>query len=64
MIDYEKLYHIMVDASEKAIEAIDNQNYGLAKQLLIHAEQKAEDRYIEADDSDDHDNTICRKGRS
>lgn len=41
-MNYEKLYHIMVDASERAIEAIEAQNYGLAKEILIAAEQKAE----------------------
>ena len=44
-MDYEKLYHIMVDASERAIEAIEAQNYGLAKEILIAAEQKAEEEY-------------------
>ena len=37
-MDYEKLYHIMVDASERVIEAIESQNYGLAKEILIAAE--------------------------
>ena len=47
-MDYKRLYHIMVDASEKAIEAIDNRNYGMAKDLLIQAEQKAEELYIDS----------------
>lgn len=45
-MNYEKLYHIMVDASEKAIEAIDGQNYGMAKELLIQAERLSEELYI------------------
>ena len=48
MPDYEKLYHLMVNASERAIEAIDSMNFGMAKELLIQAEQKAEDWYIES----------------
>ena len=61
MIIYEKLYHIMVDASEKAIEAIDNQNYGMAKDLLIQAEQKAEEWYIDADVSDEDIPETCEQ---
>ena len=44
-MNYEKLYHIMVDASERAIEAIESGNPALAREILIHAEQKAEDEY-------------------
>ena len=45
-MDYEALYHIMVDASERAIEEIEQANYGAAKQLLQRAEQEAEERYL------------------
>lgn len=31
---YKKMYHLMVDASEKAIEAMERQNYGEAKTSL------------------------------
>ena len=47
MIDYAKLYHLMVDAAETAISAIDAQNYGTARELLIRAEREAEEHYIE-----------------
>ena len=47
MVDYAKLYHLMVDAAENAIAAINAQNYGAAKRILIHAEREAEERYIE-----------------
>lgn len=46
MVDYKKLYYIMVDASERAITAITQQNYGIAKKALIHAEREAEELYI------------------
>ena len=46
---YKKLYHIMVDASERAIEAMEQSNYGEAKEILIQAEQTAEELYIEND---------------
>ena len=47
MVDYAKLYHLMPDAAENAIGAIDTQNYGIAKSILIRAEREAEERYIE-----------------
>ena len=47
MVDYAKLYHWMIDAAEKAIRAIDAQNYGMAKEILIRVERKAEEHYIE-----------------
>jgi len=53
MDNYKMLYHIMVDAAERAIEAIDAQNYGTAKKILIHAEQEAEDVYINGTDGEE-----------
>ena len=47
MVDYKKLYYIMVDASERAIAAIAQQNYGIAKKTLIRAEREAEELYID-----------------
>ena len=47
-MDYEVLYHLMVDASERAIEAIERQNCGAAKDILIRAQQDAEELYISA----------------
>ncbi len=48
MTNYKELYVLMVDASERAIEAIEKQNYGAAKEILIAAEQDCEERYISA----------------
>ena len=48
MADYKELYILMVDASERAIEAIEKQNFGAAKDILIAAEQECEERYISA----------------
>ena len=48
MTDYKQLYILMIDASERAIEAIEKQNYGAAKEVLIAAEQKCEEIYISA----------------
>ena len=49
-MDYEVLYHLMVDASERAIEAIERQNCGTAKDILIRAQQDAEELYISANE--------------
>ena len=46
MVDYEKLYCLMMDASERAIEAIEQERYDAARDILIDAEQSAEELYI------------------
>ena len=46
MADYAQLYARMVDASERAIEEMEKQNYGEAKDILIKAEQEAEEQII------------------
>ena len=48
MVNYQKLYVLMIDAAEKAIEEIEKQNYGTAKEILIAAEQECEERYLSA----------------
>ena len=49
MVDYEKLYCLMVDASERAIEAIEQKHYDAARDILIAAEQSAEELYVSAE---------------
>lgn len=49
MVDYEKLYYLMVDAVEHTIEAIERQSYDAARDILIDAEQSAEELYISAE---------------
>ena len=49
-MDYEALYHLMFDASERAIEALERQNCGTAKDILIQAQQDAEELYISANE--------------
>ena len=48
MPDYKLLYHIMVKAAEDALAALENGNVGIAKEVLIAAEQEAEELYIES----------------
>ena len=55
MVDYKKLYHIMVDASEHAIESITQQNYGMAKETLIRAEREAEELYIRSAEGEEQE---------
>ena len=49
------MYYIMIDASERAITAISQQNYGLAKKTLIRAEREAEELYIDTAEDEDED---------
>ena len=53
MVNYTELYHLMVDAAENAINAINAQNYGMAKSILIRAEREAEERYIETSEDEE-----------
>ncbi len=46
MVDYEHLYHLMVQASEAALEALESGNVWDAKRILIEAEQQCEEEYI------------------
>lgn len=47
MPDYAKLYHLMVNAAEDALAALENANIWDAKRILIEAEQRAEELYIQ-----------------
>lgn len=49
MPDYEKMYHLLFNAITDALEQIEQQNYGSAKDLLIAAQQQAEEIYITAE---------------
>ena len=46
MADYVQLYARMVDASEWAIEEMEKQNYGAARDILIAAERQCEELYV------------------
>lgn len=46
MKDIPKYYSVLFQAVESAINTIEAQNFGLAKQLLIAGEQEAEDAYL------------------
>ena len=45
-MDYQKLYHILLDGTERAIAQLDALNVGAAREILVRAEQEAEETYI------------------
>lgn len=46
MADYQKLYTLLFNACTDAIVQIDRQNYGIARDLLVCAQQDAEELYM------------------
>ncbi len=48
MPDYEYLYHLMVLASENALAALEGGNVWDARRILIDAEQRAEEAYLQS----------------
>ena len=49
MPDYQKMYTTLFNAITDALEEIEKQNIGLAREQLIAAQQLAEDIYIDAE---------------
>ena len=50
MTDYRKMYLLLFNAITDALEQLDAQNYGEARNTLIAAQQKAEEIYMESAD--------------
>ena len=48
MENYQKMYSTLFNAITDALAQIENQNYCDAKDILISAQQKAEELYITA----------------
>lgn len=46
-MNYQQLYYRLFNGITDAIEAIQKQNYGLAKDILISAQCTAEDMYLD-----------------
>jgi len=46
---YRHLYALVISAASEAIEHMDAQNYGLAREALRSALERAEECYIDAD---------------
>ena len=50
MNEIPEYYTILFHAAERAIRALEQQNYGLAKQLLIDGERAAEEAFVAKDE--------------
>ena len=48
MTDYQKMYVVMLDAAERAIEYLKQEQPQSAAEVLIDAERRAEEIYIES----------------
>ena len=48
-MEYKKLYHLLFNAITDALKKIEEQNYGDAKDLIIAAQQEAEEIYMSAE---------------
>lgn len=48
-MDYQALYYKLFNAFTNILEALEAQNYGQAKALLIAAQQESEQLYIDAE---------------
>jgi hypothetical protein len=62
MMDYEKLYRILFNGITDALDVFEREGYQCAKEVLVKAQQAAEDYYIESgedvvDVMDDEDYT-------
>lgn len=49
MPNYEQLYYQLFAAMANAVEAMEKMNFGQARELLIAAQQKAEEECISAE---------------
>ena len=49
MPNYQKMYTTLFNAITDALEELEKQNVGLAREMLIAAQQKTEEMYIEAE---------------
>ena len=47
-MNYEKMYHLLFNAITDALEQMEKQNLGSAKDLLTNAQQKTEEIYMES----------------
>ena len=47
-MNYEKMYHLLFNAITDALEQMEKQNHGSAKDLLTTAQQKTEEIYMES----------------
>ena len=53
MVNYQKLYTLMFNAATDVLEAMEQQNYGQAGDILRRAQIAAEERYMEDEEAGD-----------
>ena len=51
MVDYRAIYYQLAAFAADTVDALENQNFGDAKSILISAMQAAEESVISSDDS-------------
>ena len=47
-MNYQKMYTTLFNAITDALEAMEKQNVGIARELLIRAQQKTEEEYMDS----------------
>ena len=50
---YRKMYYTLFNAITDALEAMEQQNYGQARRLLIAAQQQSEEIFMDSDEDED-----------
>ena len=54
---WEEMYLLLFRASTKAVQQMQAQNFGLAQELLLQAQQQAEDAFLAWGDRDEKTET-------
>jgi hypothetical protein len=48
MADYETMYRVLFNSVTNAVRSIERQNYGFARCMLVEAQQKTEELFLNA----------------
>ena len=52
-MEFREMYFHLFNEITRALQAMEQNNYGIAQDILIHAQLKSEQIYIEKDDGED-----------
>ena len=50
---YRKMYYTLFNAITDALEAMEQQNYGQTRALLVAAQQQSEEIFMDSDEDED-----------
>lgn len=50
--DYKRLYFTLFNGMTSALQAMEEMNFGLAKRILMQAQLRAEEAYIDCDETE------------